>query len=181
MQRKVVRRARTRDASTAQADGPHPARLAGAFQRVSDPDRPNFRFCRQPPCAWVLFGRTSPEQKLESGPNSSRISVQHQTPSKRKPADQSSTATSPDAIQSHTSSPPLERRSALDVAGFRRVLHRAPPFRLSRAVQIPGTTSSFQLCGGIASTETLPRAHGEMESEVESVVTPLIPHSIRSS
>ena len=121
MQRTVVRRARTRDASPAQADGPHPARLAGAPQRVADPDRPNFRFCRQPPCAWVLFGRTSTEQKLESRPNSSRISVQHQTPSKRKPADQSSTATSPDAIQSHTSSPPLERRSALDVAGFRRV------------------------------------------------------------
>ncbi|MEY2795749.1 MAG: hypothetical protein RIR10_1465 [Planctomycetota bacterium] len=61
----------------------------------------------------------------------------------------------------------------------------------SSDIQIQRTTatSSFQLCGGIASTETLPRAHDEAAFEAafeatfeaELVLKPLIPHSIRSS
>lgn len=181
MQRKVVRRARTRVASPAQADGPSFRPVGRRTPARLRPRPTEFQILQTTPLrmgsVWANITRTKVGVGTEQQPNISSAPNAFQTEPGRPKLNNHFSRCNPKPHVLATSRTPERARCGR----FPARLHRAPPFRLSRAVQIPGTTSSFQLCGGIASTETLPRAHGEMESEVESVVTPLIPHSIRSS
>lgn len=121
MQRKVVRRARTRVASPAQADGPSFRPVGRRTPARLRPRPTEFQILQTTPLrmgsVWANIARTKVGVRTEQQPNISSAPNAFQTEAGRPKLN----STSPDAIQSHTSSPPLERRSALDVAGFRRV------------------------------------------------------------
>lgn len=157
--------------------GPNPSGRPDRSSAFRTTSGSNFRFCRTTPLrmvsVWANITRTKVGVRTEQQPNITLAPNTAQTELGRPKLDKHFSRCNPKPHVLATSRTPERARCGR----FPARLHRAPPFSLSWEALTPRTTSSFQLCGGIASTETLPRAHGE----ARLVVIPLIPHSIRSS